>query len=58
MYFYQHSGKVIAKKLMVETPKLKELVSTEITVLKRVKSENVIKYIDSFSTEKDVFIFT
>ena len=43
---------------MVQTPKLKELVGTEITVLKRVKNENVIKYIDSFSTEKDVYIFT
>lgn len=43
---------------MVETPKLKELVQTEITVLKRCRSENVIKYIDSFSSEKEVFIFT
>lgn len=43
---------------MVETPKLKELVQSEITVLKRCRSENVIKYIDSFSTDKEVFIFT
>jgi serine/threonine-protein kinase ULK/ATG1 len=43
---------------MIETPKLKELVQTEITVLKRCKSENVIKYIDSFSSDKEVFIFT
>lgn len=43
---------------MIETPKLKELVQTEITVLKKCKSENVIKYIDSFSSDKEVFIFT
>ena len=43
---------------MVETPKLKELVASEIQVLKKVKNENVIRYIDSFSTEKEVYIFT
>ena len=58
MYSSPHLGKVIAKKMMVETPKLKELVQTEITVLKRCRSENVIGYIDSFSTEKEVFILT
>ena len=58
MYSEYNLGKVIAKKLMIETPKLKELVQTEITVLKKCKSENVIKYIDSFSSDKEVFIFT
>lgn len=28
MYFINNLGKVIAKKLMIETPKLKELVQT------------------------------
>ena len=58
MYLLPHSGKIIAKKKMVETPKLKELVQSEILVLKKCRSENVIKYIDSFSSEKEVFIFT
>lgn len=58
MYYSHYLGKVIAKKLMIETPKLKELVQTEITVLKKVQSDNVIRYIDSFSTSKEVFIFT
>ena len=43
---------------MEETPKLTELVQTEIQVLKRCHSENVIKYIDSFSNDKNVYIFT
>ena len=42
---------------MVETPKLKELVKSEIAVLQRCLSENVIKYIDSATTEKNVYIF-
>ena len=37
---------------MIETPKLKELVQTEIMVLKKCQSDNVIRYIDSFSTSK------
>lgn len=51
-------GKVIPKRLMDETPKLKELVQTEITVLQRCFNDNVIKYIDSFSNDKNVYIFT
>lgn len=51
-----HLGKVIPKKSMIETPKLKELVKTEITVLKRCNNENVIKLIDSFETDKNVYI--
>lgn len=43
---------------MDETPKLKELVQTEITVLQRCFNDNVIKYIDSFSNDKNVYIFT
>lgn len=43
---------------MEETPKLKELVQTEIQVLKRCHSENVIRYIDTFTNEKNVYIFT
>lgn len=41
---------------MIDTPKLKELVKTEITVLKRCNNENVIKLIDSFETDKNVYI--
>lgn len=52
------AGKVIPKKLMEETPKLKELVKTEITVLQRCLNDNVIRYIDSFTTDKHVYILT
>ena len=41
---------------MVETPKLKELVSTEIRVLQQCKNENVVRYVDAFCTEKTQFI--
>jgi serine/threonine protein kinase len=43
---------------MDETPKLKELVQTEITVLQRCCNDNVIRYIDSFSSSKNVYILT
>ncbi len=43
---------------MEETPKLKELVQTEIQVLKRCRSDNVIRFIDSMNTDKNVYIFT
>lgn len=43
---------------MDETPKLKELVQTEITVLQRCCNDNVIHYIDSFSSSKNVYILT
>jgi serine/threonine-protein kinase ULK/ATG1 len=33
-------------------------VQTEITVLQRCYNDNVIKYIDSFSNDKNVYIFT
>jgi serine/threonine-protein kinase ULK/ATG1 len=51
-------GKVIPKRLMDETPKLKELVQTEIAVLQRCFNDNVIKYIDSFGNDRNVYIFT
>lgn len=50
--------KVIAKKLIKETPKLEQLVKTEIKVLKSCKNDNVIRYIDSFQSERSVFICT
>lgn len=43
---------------MEETPKLKELVKTEITVLQRCLNDNVISYIDSFTTGEHVYILT
>lgn len=58
MYTSSNLGKVIPKRLMDETPKLKELVQTEITVLQRCCSDNVIRYIDSFSSAKNVYILT
>lgn len=42
---------------MEDTPKLKELVQTEIKVLQECNSENVIKYIDTLSNDKNVYIF-
>lgn len=50
--------KVIAQKLMRETPKLEELVKTEIKVLKSCKHDNVIRFVDSFRTDNYVFIIT
>lgn len=41
---------------MKQTPKLEELVQTEIKVLKQCKNENVIRFVDNFATEKTVFI--
>jgi serine/threonine protein kinase len=41
---------------MQKTPKLKELVDTEIRVLKTCKNPNVIKFIDSFYSARSVFI--
>ena len=49
-------GKVIKKQTMEETPKLRELVATEITVLQRCLNDNVIAYVDSFSNSKNVYI--
>lgn len=43
--------KVIPKQLIKETPKLDELVRTEIKVLKSCNNENVIRFVDSFKTE-------
>lgn len=48
--------KVIPKKLMVDTPKLEELVQTEIKVLKECKNDNVIRFIDLFHSDKSVCI--
>lgn len=50
--------KVIAQKLMRDTPKLEELVKTEIKVLKGCKNDNVIRFVDSFRTDNYVFIIT
>lgn len=50
--------KVIAQKLMRDTPKLEELVKTEIKVLKACKNDNVIRFVDSFKTDNYVFIIT
>ena len=48
--------KAIPKSLMQQTPKLHELVQTEIRVLKQCHNENVIRYVDSFSSERTQFI--
>lgn len=48
--------KAIPRILMKQTPKLEELVKTEINVLKECHNENVIRYVDSFSNEKTQFI--
>jgi len=43
---------------MKKKPKLKELVQTEIKVLRSCNNDNVIKHIDSFMSDKYVFIVT
>lgn len=50
--------KIIPQKLMTQTPKLEELVKTEINVLKSCRNENVIKYVDSFRNGSNLFIVT
>ena len=37
---------------------MEELVKTEIKVLKSCQNENVIRYVDSFQSERSVFICT
>jgi serine/threonine protein kinase len=48
--------KAIPQVLMKETPKLRELVQTEIRVLKECHNENVVRFVDSFVTERTQFI--
>jgi len=43
---------------MDQTPKLKELVQTEITVLRRCMNDNVIRFVDTFSNNQNVYILT
>lgn len=43
---------------MTQTPKLEELVKTQIKVLKSCANENVIKYVDSFKSGSNLFIAT
>lgn len=50
--------KVIAQKLMRDTPKLEELVKTEVKVLKGCKNDNVISFVDTFKTDNYLFIIT
>jgi serine/threonine protein kinase len=41
-----------------KSPKLKELIKTEINVLKQCNNDNVIKYLDSFYSNEYLFIVT
>jgi serine/threonine protein kinase len=41
---------------MKQTPKLRELVQTEIRVLRECHNENVIRFVDSYCTENTQFI--
>ncbi len=50
--------KVIAKQLLRDTPKLEELVKTEIRVLKACNNENVIGFVGNFKSDKSIFIAT
>lgn len=43
---------------MRDTPKLEELVKTEIKVLKSCHNENVIQFISNFKSDKSIFIGT
>lgn len=50
--------KVIPQELIRQTPKLDELVKTEIKVLKSCQNENVIGFVDSFKYNDEIFIAT
>lgn len=48
--------KAIPRILMKQTPKLDELVKTQIRVLKECHNENVIRFVDSFASDRTQFI--
>lgn len=50
--------KAIPVYLLAKHSKLKELIDTEINVLKQCHNENVIGYVDDFRTEDYIFIAT
>ena len=50
--------KVMSKSQMKQIPKLNQLVASEIKILKEVNSDNIIRFVDSFSTDHSVFIVT
>jgi serine/threonine protein kinase len=50
--------KAVPKHKIKEVPKLEELVKTEIKVLRECKNENVIRFVDNFSSDKTIFIAT
>jgi serine/threonine protein kinase len=50
------AAKVMPKEIFKKTPKLMELVKTEIRVLKECKNDNVVRYVDNFLTERSVVI--
>lgn len=50
------AAKVMPKEIFKKSPKLMELVKTEIRVLKECKNENVVKYVDNFMTERSIII--
>jgi serine/threonine protein kinase len=50
------AAKAAPKELFKRTPKLMELMRTEIRVLKECKNENVVRYVDNFMSEKSVVI--
>ncbi len=50
------AAKVMPKEIFKKTPKLMELVKTEIRVLKECHNENVVRYVDNFMTERSIVI--
>jgi serine/threonine-protein kinase ULK/ATG1 len=52
------AAKLIKQSHLKKSPKLQQLVRTEISVLKQCKNENVISYIDSFDTSQYLVIIT
>lgn len=50
------AAKAAPKELFKRTPKLMELMKTEIRVLKECKNENVVRYVDNFMSEKSIII--
>jgi serine/threonine protein kinase len=50
------AAKVMPKEIFKKTPKLMELVKTEIRVLRECKNDNVVRYVDNFMTERSIVI--
>lgn len=48
--------KILKKEKLYENPKLVDLFITECAILKQISHTNIVKYIDSFETQNNVYL--